>query len=705
MSKKFALGFSLAILAFLIGLVGYFVIIFLGNYVIDDKQLLFYSNSQMIDQEGEVISKLYVQNRELVKIKDIPQHVQDAFVAIEDERFYEHHGIDFLAIARALIKDIIAGEKLEGGSTITQQLAKNVFLSHEKTIWRKTKEVIIALNLERKYTKKQILEMYLNVIYFGHGMYGTQSASNYYFNKDTNELTVDEGAVLAALPKAPNHYSPINNIVKSRQRRNVILNKMVELGFISEEEGEKDKKKAIVLDVTPPNYESPYLTYMDMVFREAEEKYGITEDELLGGGYQVYVSMNERLQQRAYELFKKADLFPGIDDTVEGAFVLMDNDTGGIQAAIGGRNFKLKTLNRVYTKRQPGSTIKPPLVYAPALETGEYTPYSLLKNEQMSFDGYAPRNYDNVYTETITMYDAIKQSANIPAVWLLDQIGIEEGKKYLKKAGIPIKDEGLSIALGGLSDGISPVDMMKVYRAFARDGKIIEPHVITKIVDNNGDLVVEHEVREKKIYSKQTAWYMTKMLRATVVDGTAKAGSYKGALAGKTGSTNFPLVKNGTRDAWFVGYTPKYVGALWSGYDRTDEKHYLTKGSGMTASLFKQLLREMKEKPQANFVQPDGVEDLDEPIHLPIITDLTASVRFSLMGLFVNHLTWTPSKDKRVEYRIYEIKDNEEKLIGTVKGVGEYKVKFMNILSRASYYVVPYNTQTKKEGEKSNIVE
>lgn len=705
MSKKVALGFSITFFALIVGLVCYFIIIFLGNYVIDEKKLLFHSDSQMINPKGEVVSKLYMENRELVEIKDIPLHVQEAFVAIEDKRFYEHHGLDFLGIARAFIKDILAGAKIEGASTITQQLARNIFLSHEKTIWRKTKEVIIAINLERRYTKQKILEMYLNAIYFGHGMYGIQSAANYYFNKDSKDLSLEEGAVLAALPKAPNNYSPVHNMVKSRERRNVVLNQMIECGFIQKEEGENAKKKGIELDVTPPNYESPYLTYMDMVFEEAREKYGITEDELLAGGYQVYVTIDETLQKKAYELFKDKELFPGMDDTVEGAFVLMENETGGIQAAIGGRKYKLKTLNRLYVKRQPGSTLKPPVVYAPALETGDYTPYSLLKNEQMSFGDYTPHNYNNVYTDTITMYDAIKQSANIPAVWLLDQIGVEEGKKYLKKAGISIEDEGLSVALGGLAEGITPVDMMKMYRAFIMEGKVVEPHVITKIVDSRGEVLAEHLVHEKQIYSKQTAWYMTKMLRATVVDGTAKAGHFPYAMAGKTGSTNFPLVKNGVRDAWFVGYTPKYVGAIWSGYDRTDEQHYLTKGSSMMASLFKELVKSMNVEHPKNFTLPDGVEDLEEPIHLPTIDDLVSSIRFTLTGLFVNKLTWSTPEDKRIEYRIYEVTENEVKHIDTVTGVGEYKVKFINILSPPAYYVVPYNPLTKEEGEKSNVVE
>ncbi len=706
MRKKLLLSISILFFTFVLGLFGYLLILSAGDYVVDEKKLVMDSASKLVDENGNTITKLYLENRDLVDIKNIPVHVQQAFIAVEDSRFYKHHGIDVKAILRALYKDILAGGKVEGGSTITQQLAKNVFLTSDKTWLRKTKEVIISINLEKKYSKQKLLEMYLNRIYLGHGAYGIQSASKLYFNKDVSELTMAEGAILAALPKAPSTYSPLVNADKSIERRNLILSLMESQGYLTPEETVRYQGKTLTLNVHHHKKDPALLTYIDMVLQEAKEVYSLTNEELLRGGYTITVPLNKNVQETAYDLFQDSSYFPGTDENAEGAFVLLDNKTGGVISILGGRNYVEKGLNRSIVKRQPGSTIKPLAVYGPALDEREFKPYSLLVDKKLAYGKYEPENYNDIYKEEISMYDAVIESANAPAVWTLNQLGIETGKKYLGKSGISIPDEGLSIALGGLQQGISPLDMAKAYRAFAAGGKIIKPHFIKKIIDRNGKVVGTADYEEKEVFSKQTAWYMTRMLEAVVKSGTGRSGYYNGALAGKTGTTNYPHKEGAAKDAWFVGFTPTVVGALWMGYDSTDEEHYLKYGSSYSTKLFKEILTKSNLSQQSSiaFTTPEDVEELESPIRIKEVNDLHANLTFKPFGLFTIQLNWTPLADRRVEYRIYEKSSTDLKYIGSVKGEGNYEIENVNIFTLPTLCVIPYNPQTDQEGLESNLV-
>ncbi|MGG0274899.1 transglycosylase domain-containing protein [Bacillus rhizoplanae] len=697
----FLIGF---VSIFIFAIVLYKLIIFAGDYMMDEKRLVFHSSSRIVDQEGKEITKLYVENRELVHIEDIPTFVQQSFLAVEDSRFYKHHGVDFSSIIRAFYKDILAGEKVEGGSTITQQLVKNVFLSHEKTLFRKMKEVAIAFHLEQKYTKQQLLEMYLNHIYFGHGAYGIQAAAKFYFNKDAQQLTVEEGAMLAALPKAPNSYSPFLHPEKSKERRDLILSLMHKQGYLSAEETVRYQGKTIALHTNRNEQELAYMPYIDMVVDEAARTYGLSHQEVLRGGYTFVVAMDDKMQKVAYEQLQNVRNFPMQDDEMQGAVLLMDSKTGGIRAAVGGRHYLARGLNRIYAKRQPGSVLKPLLVYAPALETKKYTPYSLLTNEQSSFDGYEPHNYNNQYSKEVTMYDALLESANVPAVSLLHEIGVEEGMRYLEKGDIYIPEHGLSTALGGLKEGVSPFELVKMYRAFVAGGKIVEPHVIEKVLNRHGEIIGQATGKEIKIFSKQTAWYMTKMLEGVVKEGSAQDGVYQGPLAGKTGTTSLPNQETGARDVWFVGYTPDLVGAVWMGYDRTDDKHYVRGSSAYPTKLFKTILAKVNVQGEKKFVQPRGVETIGMPIRLSKVDGLEAKLMFTPLGLFTAKLTWNQLPDKRVQYRIYKIGNGKATHIDTVTGKGEYEVKFMNVFKAPRFYVVPFNPQTNREGEKTKEV-
>ncbi|WNB91431.1 PBP1A family penicillin-binding protein [Bacillus sp. NEB1478] len=705
MVRKSLIALGILVGSLIIGFFAYLFIIMAGDYVIDEKDLVMDSATILVNEKGEKITKIYDKNRELVSINDIPKHVQEAFVATEDTRFYEHHGIDIRAIGRAIYKDILAGSKVEGGSTLTQQLTKNVFLSHEKSWLRKTKEAIIAINLERRYSKDKILEMYLNQIYFGHGAYGIQAAAKTYFNKDVNELTIEEGAMLAGLPKAPSYYSPIQHPEAAKKRRDLVLSLMEKQNYLTPSETVRAQGKTIALNVYEEQRNPAYSSYIDMVIREAREKYHISREELRQGGYKIVVPMDPDTQTIAYKAFQDGRYFVGTGtDKPEGALVLMNSKTGGLIAVQGGRNFITGGLNRVVVNRQPGSTFKPLAVYGPALESEKYKPYSMIKDEELSYKGYEPKNYNGKYLGEVSMVDAITHSINSSAVWLLNEIGVSNSKSYLEKLGMPIKDKGLGIALGGIDNGVSPLQMVQGYSSFLNEGKTIKPYVISKIYNHDGDLIGKAKMEEKKVWKKQNAWYMTRMLQQVVKSGTGSDGPENMEIAGKTGTTNYPDVEHGNKDTWFVGYTPEIVGAVWTGYDKTTKQSYLNSGSALPTLLFKQVVNQIPSQNGLTFKKPDGVKDLEPPIELVSIDDLRASFGVGDFGMPSVKLNWTASKDKRLQYKIYTVDEGETTQIDTVKGKGEYTASGKNLFTLPDFYVVPYNPLTKEAGRPSNTV-
>lgn len=694
-------------IAFVIALTGYTTILYGGKLLVDDDKLIISPPTTIETTDGEIIWYLYDEFRLPVSLENIPEHVQDAFIAIEDRRFYSHTGVDLRSIIRAVYKDIVARDKVEGASTITQQLAKNLFLTNDKSWIRKIKEAMIALHLEREYTKDQILEMYLNVIYFGQGQYGLEAAANRFFHKSVEELTLEEGALLAGIIKAPNGYSPINHPEKALERRDIVLDTMAELGYITKTEANEAKAKGLELNITKRKVNPAHYTIVDMTIKEAEEKYGISINELREKRYRIVISLDEEIQEIVYDYFQYDGYFPGNNkEKVEGAFVILDEKTGQIIAAQGGRKYESGNLNRVLEKRQPGSTFKPLAVYAPALQSGEFTPFSNLPDELKEWDGHEVRNHDDRYEGTISLYDAIVKSKNTSSTWLLNEIGISYSKRYLEKMNINIEDKGLAIALGGLKHGVSPLELAQSYRAFVHGGEIIEAHTILEIYDNRNKLLASARPETNKVFSKQVAWDMTEMLKAVVERGTGQAGSYPYELAGKTGSTQHPNKEGETKDAWFVGYTPEYVISLWIGYDVSDENHYLTGGSSYPTQMAKKILTEVAEKKDIaqTFTLPEGVQALAAPVELPEINDLVGTYQFGGLKILKGKLQWTGSNDRRVIYKIFEKNGDGVKQIAETTGETEYVIDEFMLFKHREYYVIPVDPYTEREGKQSNIV-
>jgi len=700
--------------AILIGVfVGFSLIIFLfiiygGRLVVDEKALILPATTTVVTEDGDYAGRLYQENRELVRLADIPDHVQEAFIAIEDQRFYSHAGVDFQSVVRALYRDIIALDKVEGASTITQQLAKNLFLTNDKTWMRKTREVMASIYLERHYTKDDILELYLNQVYFGHGIYGVATAADYFFGKPVELLAIGEAALLAGIINAPNYYSPHIDEERAIERRNLVISQMEGAGFLDLEEMLAIQGQTSTV-IDPVDRNEPWLDdYLELVIREAEELYQISRAELQRGGYQITVYLDPDIQKIAYEHVQNDEFFHGSEDNVEVAFTLLDQETGRLRAALGGRNYSIgDDHHRALVQRQPGSVIKPLAVFAPALAE-EYGPYSMLDDTERDYDGYQVRNVDGEYQGEVSMYDAVTVSKNTSTVWLLDQIGISTSKNYLEKMNIFLPDDGLALGLGGLTDGLTPIQVAEGYRTFVHGGEWIPAHTIAKIKNRYGQVIAEANPEFEQAFPSQAAWDMLRILENVVDEGTAQAGEYEKALAGKTGTTQHPQASGQVKDSWFAGVTPEYVTSLWIGYDISDQDHYLTVGSRAPTELTKAILTAVDREQDltAEFTLPADVEDLPEPIELPMITDLDASFKFGSWRLLQGQLSWTPADDKRVVYHIYQVDEagDADQYLGRVVGEGKFTLSGKDVFDQTSYYVVPYNPLTDRRGRQSNII-
>jgi len=555
------------------------------------------------DKDGDVATRVDTNRTEGIDVKDLPEYVPNAVIAIEDRRFKEHNGFDLKGMARAFFNNLFAGSITGGGSTITQQLAKNALLSPEQTYRRKIEELFLAVEIEKNYSKDEILSMYLNQVFFGSGSWGIDQAAKKYFNKDIRTVTISEAAMLAGLLQSPSALDPYRHYDRAMERRDVVLHSMKELGVITNEEYNTAKNEKIILEDGGGSYikrEYPY--YVDAVLDEAISKFGLTQEEIMTRGYRIYTEMDQNIQSMLEKVYNQDSVFPeGKGGTlVQSGGVLLNPETGGVLGLVGGRgDYVFRGFNRVtHMKAQPGSTIKPLAVFTPALEEG-YKTTSILKDEPLQIGDYAPENFSHTFQGEVPMYEALEQSLNVPTVWLLNEIGLEKGIASLEKFGIPLEKEDhyLGIALGGMSKGISPLQLAEAYTVFANEGKRESSHFITKIIGPTGNEIAEYKKKSTRVTSKKVAKDITSMLLGVVESGTGKGAQIPGMeLAGKTGSTQLPYNDiNGTKDQWFVGYTPNIVGAVWLGYDQTDREHYLSSSSSETVvPIFKTIMESVK---------------------------------------------------------------------------------------------------------------
>lgn len=578
----------------------------------------------LYDRNGKEVEKLSSSEIVPVDYSKLPKPLIDAVTAVEDKRFFDHKGMDTWAIGRAFYANIRAGGTTQGGSTITQQLAKNVFLSHERTWMRKWNEVLLAKKIEENYNKQEILEMYLNQIYFGEGAWGIQRAAETYFGKTVDKLKLSESALLAGLIRAPSALTPYKHPEKAKERRNLVLRLMEEQGKITSADYKIAISEPINLSaaksdkVTAMKY--PY--YVDQMIREAVVKYGLTENEVLHGGLHIYTALDTGMQQAAESVYADDSLFPEskADQLIQSGAVLVDPRDGGIRALIGGRgNQPFRGFNRAsQLKRQPGSAMKPIAVYAPALERG-YKPSDTVVDEPVDFGGYRPKNVTGRYYGKVSLYESLVNSYNIPAVKLLHEIGIDAGMEASARFGLELTDgdRTLGLALGGLQEGVSPLEMAEAFGTFANDGSRMPAHTIVRIESADGVVLADASQQAPvKVLEPEIARTLTAMMEGVVREGSGEAASLPGRpVAGKTGTTGMPGTNTGIKDNWFVGFTPQLVGAVWLGYDKTDSDHYLTTTSKAAASVFQKLMANALEgEPVIAFHPVKDLKQKDEKV-------------------------------------------------------------------------------------------
>lgn len=557
------------------------------------------------DKDGDRAGYLYSQKGTWVSLDKISPNVADAVLSTEDRNFYHEYGFSIKGMVRALLlnlKNRIMGSSdiAGGGSTLTQQLVKNAFLSQEQTISRKAKEIFIAMQVENTYSKKQILAMYLNNAYFGNGVWGIEDASEKYFGVHASQLTVPQAATIAGMLKNPNGYNPKDHPAESRQRRNVVLTLMKDNGKLTQEQMKSYQDSPMI---TSDNYQYDsgyrYPYFFDAVIDEAIKKYGLSEEDIMNRGYKIYTTLDQNYQSTMQTDFADSSLFPyDADDgtRAQGASIAIDPKTGGVTALVGGRNDShvFRGYNRAtQLVRSPGSTIKPLSVYAPALQHG-YHYDSMVEDKHQAYGSnkYSPKNATGTYQGKIMLYQALAESKNTTAVWLLNKIGVSEGYRSAEKFGLKLSDsdKNLSLALGGLEKGVSPMTMASAYSAFANEGVKYDAHFIRRIVDASGKTIVDEEDADStRVVSEKVANEMTSMMIDVYKNGTGvSAKPYGYTIAGKTGSTQGNGVDPTAADTdrWYIGYTPDVVLATWVGFD-SNKNSIENAGTRGGAALFK----------------------------------------------------------------------------------------------------------------------
>ena len=579
-------------------------------------------STQFFDKDGKLLANTFKEeNREYVKYDDIPARIIEGLVAIEDTQFFEHHGINPDAISRAIIKDISAGGFVEGASTLTQQLVKMLILTREKKLIRKVKEALLSIRLETVLTKEEILERYLNHVYFGHGYYGIKTAAKGYFNKDLYELTLKEMAILVGLPRAPSFYDPTKNLKISLARANQVITRLDTLGWINKEQFENSMKETpVIFNQTLTKNKAPYA--VDFAISQ------LINDipDILSGGYKVYLTIDLEAQEIAQEAlrlsyesalkrdleFRKSEKKPNDDSFVKelnGALISMESSTGKILALSGGIDYNQSVFNRAFqSKRQAGSSIKP-FLYQVALNSG-YNPASQLIDISRTYNytvggeekKWQPKNYGGNFEGIVTLRDSLTESRNLATLNLVNDLGVTTVTNELRNFGFKDVEDNLSITLGSM--GVSVIDFSEAYSIFSNSGTKVKPYIIEQVVNKSGQSV-SFESQSKEIMKPEQIYLMTSILGDVVSRGTGKAAQVAGIeVAGKTGTTNDNI------DAWFCGYSPSIQTVIWFGKDNNTPMRKTETGGKIAAPVFSYFFKEyLKIHPEIprNFNIPANV--------------------------------------------------------------------------------------------------
>ncbi|MGQ5176408.1 PBP1A family penicillin-binding protein [Bacillus halotolerans] len=619
--------FTLLIL-FILGVVGgavTFAVMVSDAPSLDENKLKTPYSSTIYDKNGKEIAEYGSEKRSYVSIDEIPDVVKEAFIATEDARFYEHHGIDPVRIGGALVANFTDGFGAEGGSTITQQVVKNSLLSHQKTLKRKVQEVWLSIQLERNYSKDEILEMYLNRIYFSPRAYGIGKAAEEFFGvTDLSKLTVEQAATLAGMPQSPTAYNPVKNPDKAEKRRNIVLSLMKKQGFISDSQYNKAKKVAVKDEgvVSQKEYEktnsNKYSAFVEEVMKEIEEKSDVNPGT---DGLKIYTTLDTKAQDKLDELMDGDTV--GFTEGMQGGVSLLDTKTGEVRAIGAGRNSTVGGFNyATQGKTQPGSTIKPILDYGPVIENKKWSTYEQIDDSAYTYsDGTPIRDFDRRHKGPMSMREALAQSRNIPALKAFQAVGKDTAVDFANGLGLGLNKEKVyeSYSIGGFGDdnpGVSSLTMAGAYSAFGNNGTYNAPHFVKSIEFNDGTKL-DLTPKSKSAMSDYTAFMITDMLKTAVKTGTGQLAQVPGVeVVGKTGTTNFEeseiqrynIASDGARDSWFVGYTPQYTAAVWTGMGENEagKKSLSTEEQKVAKRIFAQLIADVDDG-SGSFEKPDSV--------------------------------------------------------------------------------------------------
>lgn len=636
--SKFKKVIKISIFAFIVTVVASFgIFVYIYNKTELNVQALASTNNgvELYDINNVQLENVYNENKEIVNISDLPDYVKNAFIAIEDKRFYEHNGYDFKRIIKAMWINFINGKKSQGASTITQQLIKNTLLNSDKTYKRKAKEILLAMKTEKKFSKDEILNMYLNTIYFGGNAYGIQTASQVFFDKNAEDLSLNEACTLAGIIKSPVQYSPRNNYDKCYARKQTVLKLMLENGFINKVEYEGTVNEQIILSSQKNNYTN---SYFQMAISQACDELNITEKDLILNQYKIYTNLDLSLQNKLKNTITLSNksILDNFDTDADELIIICDK-IGNVLAYLGDSYYDLSNM-----KRQPASLIKPILVYSPALTHNILTPATQILDEKIDFNGYKPENYDNKYHGWISMRECVSQSLNIPAVKTLDYVSLDKCKKIAEKLELNLLDEdyNYSLALGSTTNGVSPLKLLSSYATLANSGLYNSCSFVNKIEDQNGNVVHKNIKQNEQVFDKNSSYLMTDVLKTCAKSGTAKMlNDLPFELASKTGTFGN---NSGNSDLWNVAYTNEICVLSWVG-DASGTKPLpstITSAKYPT-NLSKSVLNYYyldKEKPM--FEKPEDIVELKidriqyDDYHKVVLASEYTPERYTLIELF-----------------------------------------------------------------------
>lgn len=572
-------------------------------------------STKVYDKDGNLFAELGTEKRTKISYNDLPPVLIDAVIATEDARFFSHVGIDPKRIGGAILANITDGFGSEGASTITQQVIKGSFLSPEKTIKRKVQEQWLAIRLDSKYSKEEILEMYLNKIYYGNHSYGVAKAAENYFGKsDLNELTLPEAALLAGLPQRPSAYDPTKNPDLAQERMNTVLKLMVDHGKITEEQADEARQVSVESLLVKSSKESvKYEAFLQQVQDEAQEKYGI---DIYNDGVEIHTTLDSSAQEHVEFLLSDSPdnpiTFP--DDRLQAGLTILDTNNGSIRAIGGGRKLDETKDGWNYAidggDRSPGSTFKPIIAYGPAIEFNQLSTYHQIEDAPYQKGDVNIRNWNREYHGWLSMRQALRDSLNIPAVKTLEETGFENAKEFAERLGIEFADDTIELtdAIGGTKTGVTPLQLAGAYSAFGNEGIYHEPYSITSIIYSDGR-AEEYKPEPVAAMREYTAYMITDMLKTVVRDGTGTTANVPGLpVAGKTGTTNM-ADQEGSPDAWFSGYTTNYTIAVWTGYGKNEA--IPQSGLKIAQNMFRLTMEKVSEgKDTPDFAQPESVVEV-----------------------------------------------------------------------------------------------